>query len=217
MVFDSELLVYFCSDFSRDSSIRARTSNSVVVVLFEPQPLDFGGVVGKRGIGTIPFISGVFGTVVSIIEVKKVTESLRGSVVYDLNPPPVFGHMVVDSELWVLDVVVGTPAILVDDPIAAIVVVASKWCVVCVVAGHTPEKFDGTLVTLEALGVRSFAFPFKEGRVSGSVVPFFVFRVIGSFGRRSGVLQCVVVASGEERDRDPRCVRSRSVRVPLAL
>ena len=109
MVFDSALLVYFCSDFSRDSFICTH-SNSVVVVLFEPQPfdfgawrtllwsfcldfsgvvlrksnsillysricvlfepqpLDFGGVVGNRGIDTIPFISGVFGTVVSILD-----------------------------------------------------------------------------------------------------------------------------------------------------
>ena len=109
--------------------------------------------------------------------------------------------LVVDSAVLVVVVVVGTPEIIVDDPIPAIVVVGSKRFVVYVVAGHTPGIFDDKeedsvfeglkngsktlVVTLEALGVGSFAFPL-ERRVSSSV-PFFVFLVIGSSWRRSGI------------------------------
>jgi len=109
--------------------------------------------------------------------------------------------LVVDSAVLGVVVVVGTPEIIVDNPIPAIVVVGSKRFVVSVVAGHTPGIFDDEeedsvfeglkngsktlVVTLEALGVGFFAFPL-ERRVSSSV-PFFVFLVIGSSGRRSGI------------------------------
>jgi len=109
--------------------------------------------------------------------------------------------LVVDSAVLGVVVVVGTPEIIVDNPIPAIVVVGSKRFVVCVVAGHTSGIFDDEeedsvfeglkngsktlVVTLEALGVGSFAFPL-ERRVSSSV-PFLVFLVIGSSGRRSEI------------------------------